>query len=100
MKIIISFRFMILHGNVTIHFRNQESVLFDYQNVLAYTIDEKSETSTRGQNCECVDGLMATSAVEHHMTFSCPSSRSGSISVNINYPCDISNFNIDICDLE
>ena len=92
-----SFRFGALVGNLTIRFRNSNAELFNYGNVHVYSIEEESGTSAGGRMCECLDGQMATSAVEWKMIFSCPVCRR--ISVTLHHACVDDTFAIEICEV-
>ena len=78
--------FLVPDGNLTIHLRNPNPKLFDFENVFVYAMDdEESGTSAAGRMCEHLEDQTNSSAGIHLlMAFACPMSCPGRISVNFN----------------
>ena len=98
-KLDFIFRFTISLRNLTIRFRNSNAELYDYRNVWVYAIQEESDTSASGRICECLDGQMATSAVEWQMTFMCSIDNSTRISVHFHQVCTDDDLGIEVCEV-
>ena len=67
------------------------------------TIIEESEPSAKGKECECVDGPIASSAVELQMIFACPACPAAGLKklfLQFKYSNGGERFNVDICDIK